>query len=1007
MSEILVKQLAEIVSTPVEVLLQQLKEAGIQANSPEDSITDKEKLKLLEHVRANKKDDPEQMKKKSKLSLKKRSNSALNVSGRTVNVAVKRKKTFARPAPTTPVASTPATAQPAEEVIAQEAVNSPAPSSRSQQLAKQLETERKAREQATIARKQQQSDKEARQDSKRQATENSVSEDVNNKNVAPTEAKVEDIVIANKTVTKDKISPPDSDDKPKSTTPKEVTKAVVIKEDKVSSIKKTPLNTATKTSTTKEQPVKAKTSNNQTVESKPEIEITPPTKPPVIQQPTPSVEEKPTIAAPLTPKQMREIVAKRSKEEAALSLKRRPSRKPPPRPPVIAKKPAPAAVAEKPASSKVATPSVAKKPEKKVKKKPFQGRAQGPGGNNKLHIKGGRRQKKRGGRQGRQSQTIVQQSTEHGFEKPTAPVIRNIEIPDTIVVSELAQQLAVKGADIIRVLMGMGVMATINQVVDQDTAILIVEEMGHAAVAVKAKDEEISSTELLENMDQFELMQRPPVVTIMGHVDHGKTSLLDYIRQSRVADGEAGGITQHIDAYHVETDNGVISFLDTPGHAAFSDMRARGANATDIVIIVVAADDGVMPQTKEAIKHTRASGAPLIIAINKIDKEQANPEQVKTDLSNYEVVPEEWGGDDVFVNISAKTGEGIDELLEAILLVSEVLELKARTEGPATGLVVESRVEKGRGAVASILVQQGTLRKGDIVLCGSEYGRIRAMLDENGKTITDATPSIPVEIQGLSGTPNSGSELVVLQNERKARELAESRREKERETRFSAQQAAKLDEMFEKMKPGEKANFHILLKTDVHGSMEAIVNSLKQLSTDEVAVKIITSSIGGITETDVTRAQAAEAVIIGFNVRADAAARRLASESGVETRYYSIIYELIDDVRDAMSGLLKPELREDLIGIAEVKDTFRGTGFGKIAGCLVIEGKIKSGEPIRVLRDNVVIHEGELDSLRRHQDNVSEVRVGTECGIGVKKYDDVQAGDQIEVFHRYEVERTL
>ena len=692
---------------------------------------------------------------------------------------------------------------------------------------------------------------------------------------------------------------------------------------------------------------------------------------------------------------MREIVAARSKKEAALSLKRRPSRKPPPRKPVVA--------APKPAEKKTTTANTTKPaPKKPEKKKPFQGRSQGPG--SKLHIKGGRRQKKRGGRQ---RQVVVEQSTEHAFEKPTAPVIHNVEIPDTIVVSELAQKLAVKGADIIRTLMGMGVMATINQVVDQDTAILIVEEMGHTATPVKTIDEEITAEELLDNMDSIEKVTRPPVVTIMGHVDHGKTSLLDYIRQSRVADGEAGGITQHIDAYHVETDNGVISFLDTPGHAAFSSMRERGANATDIVIVVVAADDGVMPQTEQAIKFTRASGSPLIIAINKIDKEQADPERVKNDLANYEVVPDDWGGDDVCVNISAKTGEGIDNLLEAILLQAELLELTARVEGPATGLVIESRVEKGRGAVASILVKEGTLQRGDIILCGSEYGRIRAMLDENGKTVTHATPSIPVEIQGLSGTPSSGSELVVLKNERQARELAEKRREKERETRFAIQQAAKLDEMFEKMKPGEKAVFNILLKTDVHGSLEAIRQSLDQLSTDEVAVKIISSSIGGITETDVTLAQSAEAVILGFNVRADAAARRLAAESGVETRYYSIIYELIDDVRDAMSGLLKPELREELIGVAEVKDTFRGTGFGRIAGCLVIEGTIKSGEPIRVLRDDVVIHEGELDSLRRHQDIVKEVKVGTECGIGVKAYDDVRAGDKIEVFHRYEVERTL
>ncbi len=1003
MSEILVKQLAEIISTPVEVLLQQLKEAGIQANSPEDSITDKEKLRLLEHVRANKKESSGKMEKKNKLSLKKRSNSAMNVSGRTINIAVKRKKTFVRPQPSS---STPTEKPP----IKATENNTPAPSSRSEQLAKQLEAERKAREQATINRKKKQFEKKARQNNKKQTTVKPPAQ--KNKEVAPKKeiiSKASHENVENKAVTvdnksiaskneattkQDTIAP--TKNTPKAVVPKETTQVVAKKEtnSRTSPVKSTPQTSASK------KPIEAKKVDKKVVANKPKVtekvsaeKVTP--------EATLRAGERPTTAAPLTPKQMREIVAKRAKAEAALSLKRRPSRKPPPRPAVT---PKPTPVAEKPAVKEKTPPVVAKKPEKKAKKQPFQGRAQGPGSNKKqLHIKGGRRQKKRG----RQQQVVVQQSTDHAFEKPTAPVIRNVEIPDTIVVSELAQKLAVKGADIIRVLMGMGVMATINQVVDQDTAILIVEEMGHTAKAVKTKNEEISSAELLDNMDQFEKLPRPPVVTIMGHVDHGKTSLLDYIRQSRVADGEAGGITQHIDAYHVETENGVISFLDTPGHAAFSDMRARGAQATDIVIVVVAADDGVMPQTEEAIKHTRASGAPLIIAINKIDKEQANPEHVKNDLANYEVVPEDWGGDDVFVNISAKTGEGIEELLESILLVAELLELEARVEGPATGLVIESRVEKGRGAVASVLVQEGTLHKGDIVLCGSEYGRIRAMLDENGKTITEATPSIPVEIQGLSGTPSSGSELVVLKNERKARELAESRRERERETRFAAQQAAKLDEMFEKMKPGEKANFNILLKTDVHGSMEAIVNSLHQLSTPEVAVKIIASSIGGITETDVTRAQAADAVILGFNVRADAAARRLAAESGVETRYYSIIYELIDDVRDAMSGLLKPELREELIGIAEVKDTFRGTGFGKIAGCLVIEGKIKSGEPIRVLRNNVVIHEGELDSLRRHQDNVDEVRVGTECGIGVKKYDDVQPGDQIEVFHRYEVERVL
>ena len=996
MSEILVKQLAEVIGTPVEVLLKQLQDAGISAGNAEDSITDKEKLKLLEHIRAGKAESAGEAKKKSKLSLKKRSNSALNVSGRTVNVAVKRKKTFSHPTPTKET-----TQEPIVEA------DTTVPSARSEELAKTLESESEARKQATIDRKQKQNDKDsAKKESQNTEEPTKISEAIPEKPVeketAPKKTEKTEVTTKKKA--------------PATKTADNITK-VEIKTEEVP-IEKSE-NTAQEKTPSDKAPAKAKT--KQIPESVAAKETTTPKKEIVtemVEETKPEAEaiaatkaaaemENPTTAAPLTPKQMREIVAKKAKAEAALSLKRRPSRKPPPRP-VVAKKVEPAAD-KKPTAA--ATPAAtAAKPAKKVKKKPFQGRTQGPGANKPLHIKGGgRRKNKRGGRGGggRQRQQVVEQSTEHGFEKPTAPVIRKIEIPDTIVVSELAVKLAVKGADIIRVLMGMGVMATINQVIDQDTATLIVEEMGHTAQYVKAKDEEVSAIELQENTDKFEKKPRPPVVTIMGHVDHGKTSLLDYIRQSRVAAGEAGGITQHIDAYHVETGNGVISFLDTPGHAAFSDMRARGAQATDIVIVVVAADDGVMPQTEEAIKHTRKSGAPLIIAINKIDKEQANPENVKSDLANYKVVPEDWGGEDVFVNISAKTGEGIEELLESILLVSEVLELEARDEGPATGLIIESRVEKGRGAVASVLVQEGTLKKGDIVLCGSEYGRIRAMLNENGKMIDKATPSIPVEIQGLSGTPSAGSELVVLKRERQAREIAKQRHEKERENLFAAQQAAKLDEMFEKMKPGDKAIFNILLKADVHGSMEAIIQSLNQLSTDEVAVNIISSSIGGVTETDVARAQSAEAVILGFNVRADASARRLASETGVETRYYSIIYELIDDVHDAMSGLLKPELREELIGVAEVKDTFRGTGFGKIAGCLVIEGKIKSGEPIRVLRNNVVIHEGELDSLRRHQDNVNEVKVGTECGIGVMKYDDVQPGDQIEVFHRYEVERTL
>ncbi len=703
-------------------------------------------------------------------------------------------------------------------------------------------------------------------------------------------------------------------------------------------------------------------------------------------------EAAPEPAKPLTPKEMREALANKAREEASSMFKRRSS---PPK-----RTPAPAKAAPAKASPAPAAPNANAN---KGKKKPFQGRGGSPG---QLHIKqgqGGRRKKK-----GKRTRNVkIEQSTDHGFELPTETVVHTIEVPDTIVVSELAQMLNVKGADVIRAMMGMGVMATINQVIDQDTAILIVEEMGHVATAGKSEEEVTSSESLLEDVSGYETSPRPPVVTIMGHVDHGKTSLLDYIRESRVASGEAGGITQHIGAYQVTKDNGTIAFLDTPGHAAFSQMRERGAQTTDVIILVVAADDGVMPQTEEAIKHARAAKVPLIIAINKIDKEGADPEKVKSELSKFEVIPEDWGGEDVFVNVSAKEGTGIDDLLDAILLVAEVLELKARTEGPAKGTIIESRVVKGKGAVATVLVQEGTLKKGDIVLAGSEFGRIRAILDDMGKTIAEAGPSTPVEVLGLSGTPSSGQDLLVMKNERRARELAEQRHEKEREGRFAAQQAAKLDAMFEKMQNADKSTLSVLLKADVNGSLEAIKSSLTALSTPEVAVQIISSGVGGLSETDISMAQGAGAVIIGFNVRADASARRVAQESDIEIRYYSIIYELIDDVRDAMSGLLKPELREELIGIAEVKDVFTGSGFGNIAGCLVIEGKVKKSEPIRVLRNDVVVYEGYLESLRRHQDDVKEVVMGTECGIGVKNYDDIKPGDQIEVFTRTEIERSL
>ena len=628
-------------------------------------------------------------------------------------------------------------------------------------------------------------------------------------------------------------------------------------------------------------------------------------------------------------------------------------------------------------------------------------------GRKELHVKEGGHQTsrkpkfKKGKRQVRDVENI------HGFEKPTAPVIHNVEVPEAISVADLAQKMAVKAGDVIKALMQMGSMATINQILDQDTAILVVEEMGHN-VTVSASEDDFEK-ELIENVAQADadMVSRPPVVTIMGHVDHGKTSLLDYIRKSRVTAGEAGGITQHIGAYHVETDKGVITFLDTPGHAAFSAMRARGAQATDIVVLVVASDDGVMPQTKEAIQHANAAGVPLVIAVNKIDKEDADPDRVKTELAALEVVPEDWGGDNIFVNVSAITGEGVDQLLDAILLQSEVLELKAVDKGNAKGVVIEATLDKGRGPVATVLVQSGELKKGHILLAGIQYGRVRAIYDESANLIKSAGPSMPVVVIGLSGVPNAGDEVFVVENERKAREFAQTREAKIRETKLTDQQTAKLQGIFDAMTEGEVAEVNILIKTDVQGSSEAIRDALNKLSTDEVRVKLIATGVGGINESDINLAAASSAIVIGFNVRADAAAKRIAGDYGVDVRYYSVIYNIIDDTKALLSGLLKPELQENIIGLAEVKDIFRSPKFGDVAGSIVVEGVVRKGQPIRVLRDNVVIYEGELESLRRFKDAVEEVRMGTECGIAVKNYTDVRVGDQIEVFERIEVARTL
>ena len=624
-----------------------------------------------------------------------------------------------------------------------------------------------------------------------------------------------------------------------------------------------------------------------------------------------------------------------------------------------------------------------------------------------LHVAdgaAGRRRKKRP----RRRAVNVSIDSEHGFEKPTAPVRREVDIPETITVSELSQRMALKSTEVIKTLMGMGMMVTINQVLDQDTAILVVEEMGHRAKPLKEtaiEDELLAQT--AQESGQGEEVPRPPVVTVMGHVDHGKTSLLDYIRRTKVAAGEAGGITQHIGAYHVETERGTITFLDTPGHAAFTAMRARGAQVTDIVILVVAADDGVMPQTKEAVQHARAAGVPIVVAVNKIDRPDADPSRVRNELSQIDVISEAWGGDTLFVDVSAHTGQGVDELLESVGLQAELLDLRAPATGSAQGVVLEASLERGRGAVATVLVSRGLLKVGDMLLAGQEYGRIRAMFDEAGNPIQSAGPSIPAVVLGLSGTPTAGDEMLVVANERRARDVAEYRQTRERDVKLAQQQAAKLEDVFSQMGTSGAISLSLLIKTDVQGSAEALKDAVEAISHDEVKVSVISSGVGAITESDVQLAAASNAIVIGFNVRADAAARNAIKDSGVDVRYYSVIYEIIDDIKAAVSGMLSPEVREQIVGLAEVREVFRSPKFGNVAGCMVIDGFVRRSNPIRVLRESVVIYEGELDSLRRFKDDVQEVRAGTECGIGVKNYNDVKVGDQIECYERSEVARKL
>ncbi|MED5611835.1 bacterial translation initiation factor 2 (bIF-2) [Pseudomonas delhiensis] len=731
-----------------------------------------------------------------------------------------------------------------------------------------------------------------------------------------------------------------------------------------------------------------------------------------------AAEEAARLKAEEEARQKAEAEARRQAEEAA---RRQPEQAPQPAAPAVAAEaPAVAAAAAAPAAAPAAGDE--RKKEAEVRRPPKRGEEDERRDRKHAQHRPSIKEKEKttaprvvrsgvddddsfGRRGGGRGKSKLKKRNQHGFQSPTGPIVREVSIGETITVAELAQQMSVKGAEVVKFMFKMGTPVTINQVLDQETAQLIAEELGHK---VKLVSENALEEQLAESLKfEGEAVSRAPVVTVMGHVDHGKTSLLDYIRRAKVAAGEAGGITQHIGAYHVETDRGMVTFLDTPGHAAFTAMRARGAQATDIVILVVAADDGVMPQTQEAVQHAKAAGVPIVVAINKIDKPDANPDNIKNGLAALDVIPEEWGGDAPFVPVSAKMGTGVDELLEAVLLQAEVLELKATPSAPGRGVVVESRLDKGRGPVATVLVQDGTLRQGDMILCGVNYGRVRAMLDENGKPIKEAGPSIPVEILGLDGTPDAGDEVTVVADEKKAREVALFRQGKFREVKLARQQSAKLENIFESMGQEEKKTLNIVLKADVRGSLEALQGSLSGLGNEEVQVRVVGGGVGGITESDANLALASNAVLFGFNVRADAGARKIVEAEGLDMRYYNVIYDIIEDVKKALTGMLGSDVRENILGIAEVRDVFRSPKFGAVAGCMVTEGLVHRNRPIRVLRDDVVIFEGELESLRRFKDDVAEVRAGMECGIGVKSYNDVRVGDKIEVFEKVEVARTL
>ena len=894
MSDVTVKQLADVVKTPVEKLLLQLKDAGVDKSSAQDLVSDDEKMKLLSSLRrSHGKEDGGAAAAASKITLKRKSASTLSVgagrNSKSVNVEVRKKRTYVQKS----------------AILEDEA---------------KLRAEQEAKQQAE-------------QDAQ-QAAENAV-RDAENAKQAKARAEQEAKLAAEQAAKEAAEAEAEAERLAAEKAAQEAADAEAAKLDPEAAKKKAAADKK-------------------------------------------AAEEKAKQDAEEAVKADRAVKA----AKAAENIRREEERK--------------ARLKQKSASPAAAPGAAADK---------------GKYGRKELHVdanaKGkGRRGAKKGRGAAKRQVVAANPDNQHGFEMPTEVVVRDVKVPDSVSVGDLAKEMAVKATEVIKVLMKMGVMTTINQTLDQDTAMLAVEEMGHNPIAhdVEAEEQQEIAMEVVNEQDAT---TRPPVVTIMGHVDHGKTSLLDYIRKSKVTDGEAGGITQHIGAYHVETDKGIISFLDTPGHAAFTAMRARGAQVTDIVILVVAADDGVMPQTIEAIQHAKAAEVPLIIAVNKMDKPEADPDRVKNELSAHEVIPEDWGGENIFAHISALTGEGVDALLESVSLQAELLELNAPATGPATGMVIESSLDKGRGPVATVLVQSGELKRGDTIVAGKEFGRIRAMFDENGKQVQSAGPSIPVQILGLSAVPNAGDDVAAATDERKAREIVQLRQERDRESRLAQRAATKMEEAFNRMTEGDVQTVNVLIKADVQGSVEALRESLLKLSTEEVRLNVVSAGVGGISETDALLAAASDAYLIGFNVRADSAGRKAIEEQELEIKYYSIIYEVIDDVRAMMSGKLAPELKEQIVGMAEVKDVFKASGFGEVAGCMVVEGFVRKSLPIRVLRDNVVVYEGELESLRRFKDDVNEVRMGTECGIAVKNYKDVKAGDQIEVFDRITVERNL